>query len=117
MIKLEDLKVGDYVNSLWGGVVIVKKINKKSFTTTHGIAIYENDFNHCFVITEEEARASVVHKYNQELKELNRNLKELQENLNTISLNNPYYIIDTEAIEEEINDILENIKEELENGN
>ena len=118
MVKLEDLKVGDYVGYLYGDeVLIVKKINKKSFTTTIGLTIYESEFKHYFVITEEEARASVVHKYNQELKELNRNLKELQEKLNTISLNNPYYIIDTEAIEEEINDILENIKEELEDDN
>ena len=118
MIKLEDLKVGDYVKYLHTNIIdVVQKINKRSFTTTTGSTIYESEFKHYFIITEEEARASVVHKYNQELKELNRNLKELQENLNTISLNNPYYIIDTEAIEEEINDILENIKEELEDDN
>ena len=57
MIKLEDLKVGDYVGYLYGDeVLIVKKINKKSFTTTIGLTIYESEFKHYFVITEEEAR-------------------------------------------------------------
>ena len=116
MIKLEDLKVGDYVKYLYcDRVRVVGKINKRSFTTTKNITIYESEFKDWFVITEEEARASVIHDYNKELKELNKHLKELQENLNTIPLDNPYYTIDTQAIEEEINDILENIKEELEN--
>ena len=114
MIKLEDLKVGDYVNSLWGGVVIVKKINKKSFTTTHGITIYENDFNHCFVITEDEARASAVHDLNYELKELNELLKKLQEDINTFNFDNQYYEINTEALDNKINGILDKIKEKLE---
>ena len=78
MIKLEDLKVGDYVENIYSNTVfIVKKINKKSFTTIQGATIYENCFEDCFVITEEEARASIIHKYNQELKELNENLKSL----------------------------------------
>ena len=116
MIKLEDLKVGDYVENIYSNTVfIVKKINKKSFTTIQGATIYENCFEDCFVITEEEARASTIHSYNKELKELNKNLKELQENVNTISSDNRYYKIYTQAIEEGINDILENIREELEN--
>ena len=116
MIKLEDLKVGDYVGYLYGDeVLIVKKINIKSFTTTIGLTIYESDFKHYFIITEEEARASVVHKYNQELKELDKHLKELQDNLYKITLDNPYYTIDTEAIDNKITDILENIKEKIEN--
>lgn len=115
MIKLKDLKVGDYIGFLYDNRVgIVDKINKKSFTITRGVTIYESEFKHYFVITEEEARASVIYKYNKELKELNKHLKELQENLDTISLDNPYYTIDTQAIEETINDILENIKEVLE---
>ena len=80
MIKLEDLKVGDYVGSLWGnGVATVKKINKKSFTTTTGLTIYENEFKDCFVITEEQARASAIHNLNEELKEMDKLLKKLQE--------------------------------------
>ena len=118
MIKLEDLKVGDYVGYLYGDdVFIVKKINKKSFTTTIGLTIYEFDFKHYFIITEEEARASVVHKYNQELKELNENLKSLEKNKDIISLFTTKYPMDTEAIEEKINDILDNIKEKLEDDN
>ena len=115
MIKLKDLKVGDYVKSIYDdSLIIVDKINKKSFTTARGGTIYESEFENYFVITEEEARAYAIHYYNKELKELNKNLKELQENLNMIPLDNPYYIIDAQAIEEEINDILENIKEVLE---
>ena len=116
MIKLKDLKVGDYVKSLYdNSIIIVDKINKKSFTTARGGTIYESEFKNYFVITEEEARANTIHRYNKELKELNKNLKELQENLNTTPLDNPYYILDVQAIEEEINDILEIIKEVLEN--
>ena len=116
MIKLEDLKVGDYVGWIWGNdVEIVKKINKKSFTTTTGLTIYEHEFQHYFIITEEEARASVVHKYNQELKELNELLKKLQEDINTFNFDNQYYEINTEALDNKINGILEKIKEKLEN--
>ena len=118
MIKLEDLKVGDYVGCIWGdGVAIVKKINKKSFTTTTGSTIYELQFQHYFVITEEEARASAIHSYNQELKELNKNLKSLEMSFDFISKINPNYEVNTEAIEDKINDILEKIKEKLENDN
>ena len=116
MIKLKDLKVGDYVKFLYGdSIMVVDKINKKSFTTKRHGTIYESEFEECFIMTEEEAKASTIHYYNKELKELNKYLKELQENLNAIPLDNPYYTIDidTQAIEEEINDILENIKEEL----
>ena len=116
MIRLKDLKVGDYVKSLYNdSIIIVDKINKKSFTTRRDGTIYESEFENYFVITEEEARASTIHSYNKELKELNKNLKELQENVNTISSDNRYYKIYTQAIEEGINDILENIREELEN--
>ena len=116
MIKLKDLKVGDYIKFLYDdSIIIVDKINKKSFTTARGGTIYESEFENYFVITEEEARASVIHDYNKELKELNKNLKDLQENVNKISSDNRYYKIYTQAIEEEINDMLENIKEELKN--
>ena len=118
MIKLEDLKVGDYVGCIWGNdVEIVKKINKKSFTTTTGSTIYELQFQHYFIITEDEARASAIHPYNQELKELNENLKSLEMRLDFILKIKPDYEVNTEAIEEKINDILDNIKEELENDN
>ena len=116
MIKLEDLKVGDYVGWIWGNdVEIVKKINKKSFTTTQGATIYENVFEDCFVITENEARASIIHNYNQELKELNNNLKSLEMSFDFISKINPCYEVNTEALENKINGILEKIKEKLEN--
>lgn len=116
MISLTDLKVGDYVGWIWGNdVEIVKKINKKSFTTTTGSTIYESEFKHYFVITEEEARASIIHDYNEDLKELNKHLKELLDNLELIYGVNPYYTIDTQAIEEKINDLIESIREELEN--
>ena len=116
MIKLKDLKVGDYVKSIYDdSLIIVDKINKKSFTTRRHGTIYESDFESYFVITEEEAKANAIHHYNKELKELNENLKVLRENLNTIALDNRYYNIYTEAIEMDLNDILENIKEVLEN--
>ena len=116
MIKLEDLKVGDYLGYLYGDIVeIVKKINKKSITTTIGLTIYENELKHYFVITEDEARASIIHKYNQELKELNENLKSLKMSLDFLLKINPYYEVNTEAIEDKINGILEKIKEKLEN--
>lgn len=116
MIKLEDLKVGDYVGSLWGnGVATVKKINKKSFTTTTGLTIYENEFKDCFVITEEQARASAIHNLNEELKEMNELLKKLQEDFDTFNFDNQYYEINTEALDNKINGILDKIKEKLEN--
>ena len=116
MIKLEDLKVGDYVGYLYGDdVAIVGKINKKSFTTTLGITIYENEFKHCFVITEEEARASAIHNLNEELKEMDELLKKLQEDFNTFNFDNQYYEINTEALDNKINGILDKIKEWLEN--
>ena len=115
MIKLEDLKVGDYVVWIWGNdVEIVKKINKKSFTTTTGLTIYENEFKDFFVITEKEARASAIHNYNQELKEMNELLKKLQEDFNTFNFDNQYYEINTEALDNKINGILDKIKEKLE---
>ena len=112
MIKLEDLKVGDYVENIYSNtLLIVKKINKKSFTTKQGATIYENGFEDCFVITEEEARASIIHNYNQELKELNNNLK----SLDFLLKNMPHYEVNTEAIEDKVNGILDKIKEKLEN--
>ena len=114
MIKLEDLKVGDYVKYLHSDIMdVVQKINKRSFTTTTGSTIYESEFKHYFVITEEEARASVIHDYKEELKELNKNLNELKEILDNTCLRNSWYTIDTQAIEEKINDLLESIREEL----
>lgn len=114
MIKLEDLKVGDYVENIYSNtVLIVKKINKKSFTTTQGATIYENGFEDCFVITENEARASIIHNYNQELKELNENLKSLDFLLKIM----PHYEVNAQALENKINDILDKIKEKLENDN
>ena len=111
MIKLEDLKVGDYVENIYSNtLLIVKKINKKSFTTTGG-TIYENGFEDCFVLTEDEARASIIHKYNQELKELNENLKSLHVLLKIFQ----QYEVNTEALDNKINGILEKIKEKLEN--
>ena len=116
MIKLEDLKVGDYVGCLWIDYVgIVKKINKKSFTTSRRLTIYESEFKDWFVITEEEARASAIHDLNYELKELNELLKKLQEDINTFNFDNQYYEINTEALDNKINGILEKIKEKLEN--
>ena len=116
MIKLEDLKVGDYVGYIYSdAVVIVKKINKKSFTTTTGLTIYENEFKDCFVITEEQARASAIHNLNEELKEMNELLKKLQEDFDTFNFDNQYYEINTEALDNKINDILDRIKEKLEN--
>lgn len=115
MIKLEDLKVGDYVGNIYNdSVAIVKKINKKSFTTTLGATIYENKFKNCFVITEDEARASAIYDLNYELKEMNEDLKELQETLNTFNSDNQYYEIITEALDNKINGILDKIKEILE---
>lgn len=115
MIKLTDLKVGDYLRSFYNTYVyVVKKINKKSFTTTTDLTIYEKEFENYFVITEEEARASIIHDYNEDLKELNKHLKELLDNLELIYGVNPYYTIDTQAIEEKINDLIESIRGELE---
>ena len=116
MIKLEDLKVGDYVGYIYSdNVVIVKKINKKSFTTTTGLTIFENEFRNCFVLTEDEARASIFYKCNEELKDLNNHLKYLKGCLDMLSSINAKYTINTEAIEDKINDILDKIKEKLEN--
>lgn len=118
MIKLEDLKVGDYVGCLYVNIVdIVKKINKKSFTTATGETIYEREFKEFFVLTEEEARASVIHNLNEELKEMNELLKKLQEDFNTFNFDNQYYEINTEALDNKINGILDKIKEKLENDN
>ena len=116
MIKLTDLKVGDYLRSFYNTYVyVVKKINKKSFTTTTGSTIYESEFRDYFVITKEEARASVIHDLNKELRKLNKNLNELKENLGTTPLRNSWYTVDTQTIEDIINDLLESIREELEN--
>lgn len=114
MISLTDLKVGDYVKYLHTNIIdVVQKINKKSFTTTTGSTIYESEFKHYFVITKEEARASVIHDYNKELRKLNKNLNELKENLGTTPLRNSWYTVDTQTIEDIINDLLESIREEL----
>ena len=116
MIKLEDLKVGDYVKFLHSDIIdVVQKINKISYTTTTGSTIYESEFKDYFVITEDEARASAIHNLNEELKEMNELLKKLQEDFDTFNFDNQYYEINTEALDNKINDILENIKEKLEN--
>ena len=115
MISLTDLKVGDYVKYLHTDIIeAVQKINKRSFTTTTGSTIYESEFKHYFVITEEEARASVIHDLNKELRKLNKNLEELKENLGTTPLRNSWYTVDTQTIEDIINDLLESIREVLE---
>lgn len=114
MISLTDLKVGDYLRSFYNTYVyVVKKINKKSFTTTTDLTIKEKEFEHYFVITKEEAKASVIHDYNKELRKLNKNLNELKENLGTTPLRNSWYTVDTQTIEDIINDLLESIREEL----
>ena len=111
MIKLEDLKVGYYVENIYSNtLLIVKKINKKSFTTKQGATIYENGFEDCFVLTEDEARASIIHNYNQELKELNNNLK----SLDFLLKNMPHYEVNAQALDNKINGILEKVKEKLE---
>lgn len=116
MIKLTDLKVGDYLRSFYNTYVfVVKKINKKSFTTTKDLTIHEKEFEHYFVITREEARASVIHDLNKELRNLNKNLNELKENLGTTPLRNSWYTVDVQTIEDIINDLLESIREELQN--
>ena len=116
MIQLKDLKVGNYIKWLYdNNILIVDKINKKSFTTTRGVTIFEKEFKHYFVITEEEARANIIHKYNNELKNLNSNLEELICKLNDYSYDNRYFTIDTELLEEDIKDLLEDIKEVLDN--
>ena len=116
MIKLEDLKVGDYVGCLYINIVdIVKKINKKSFTTKTGETIYEREFKEFFVLTEEQARASAIHNLNEELKEMNELLKKLQEDFDTFNFDNQYYEINTEALDNKINGILDKIKEKIEN--
>ena len=116
MIKLEDLKVGDYVKYLYCDCAsVVGKINKRSFTTTENITIYASEFKDWFVITEDEARASAIHNLNEELKEMNELLKKLQEDFDTFNFDNQYYEINTEALDNKINGILEKIKEKLEN--
>lgn len=62
-----------------------------------------------------EKELDIIEKDLEILEELDKHLKELQDNLYKITLDNPYYTIDTEAIDDKITDILENIKEELEN--
>lgn len=115
MISLTDLKVGDYLRSFYNTYVyVVKKINKKSFTTTTDLTIHEKEFEHYFVITKEEARASVIHDYNKELRNLNKNLNELKEILDNTCLRNSWYTVDTQTIEDIINDLLESIREVLE---
>lgn len=114
MISLTDLKVGDYLRSFYNTYVyVVKKINKKSFTTTTDLTIHEKEFENYFVITKDEARASVIHDLNKELRKLNKNLNELKENLGTTPLRNSWYTVDTQTIEDVINDLLENIREVL----
>ena len=114
MISLTDLKVGDYLRSFYNTYVyVVKKINKKSFTTTTDLTIHEKEFENYFVITKEEARASVIHDLNRELRKLNKNLNELKENLGTTPVRNSWYTVDTQTIEDIINDLLESIREEL----
>lgn len=114
MISLTDLKVGDYLRSFYNSYVyVVKKINKKSFTTTTDLTIHEKEFENYFVITKDEARASVIHDLNKELRKLNKNLNELKEYLGTTPLRNSWYTVDTQTIEDIINDLLENIREEL----
>ena len=62
-----------------------------------------------------ELPCNTIHNLNEELKEMNELLKKLQEDFDTFNFDNQYYEINTEALDNKINGILEKIKEKLEN--
>ena len=51
----------------------------------------------------------------EDIEEMNELLKKLQEDFDTFNFDNQYYEINTEALDNKINGILEKIKEKLEN--
>ena len=114
MITKEDLKVGQYVKSIYGGYVeIIESVNSQYAYTNLTSRIYPKDSNKYFALTEQEAKAYLVYSLNDELQDLLSNLQDFQEKIYELP-NLPYFIIDTEELEEDLKDIITRINEVLE---
>lgn len=114
MITKEDLKVGQYVKCIYGSSFeIIESVNSQYAYTNLKNRIYPKDYNEYFVLTEQEAKAYLVHSLNDEIVDLLSNLEDLQKEVYNLA-NLPYLTIDTEELEEDLEDIIARTKEILE---
>lgn len=114
MITKENLKVGQYVKCIYGKYVeFIENVNSQYAYTNLKNRIYPKDYNEYFVLTEQEAKAYFVHSLNDELQDLLSNLEDFQKEVYNLS-NLPYFTIDTEELEEDLEDIIARAKEVLE---
>lgn len=114
MITKNDLIVGQYVKCIYGSYVeIIESVNSQYAYTNLKNRIYPKDYNEYFVLTEEEAKAHYVRNLNEEIQSLLLNLQNFKKEVYNLS-NLPYLTIDTEELEEDLEDIIIRTKEVLE---
>ena len=90
MITKKDLIVGQYVKYMYGSYVeVIESVNSQYAYTDLKNRIYPKDYDKYFVITEEEAKASLVHSLNNEIQDLLLNLQDFKKEVYNLS-NLPY---------------------------
>ena len=114
MLNKENLKVGQYVKSIYHKYIeIIESVNSQYAYTNFKNRIYPKDYNEYFILTEQEAKASLVHSLNDELQDLLSNVQDLQKEVYNLA-NLPYITVDTDEVEEDLKDIVIRINEVLE---
>ena len=114
MTSKEDLKVGQYVKNIYRSYVeYIVSINSQYAYTNKSNRIYPKDYYDYIVLTNEEVKAYSVHYLNEEIKDLLDNLNDLKNEVYNLP-NLPYFTIDTDEIETDLDDIVRKINEVLE---
>ena len=114
MITKEDLKIGQYVKCIYGKYIeFIESVNSQYAYTNLKNRIYPKDYNNYIALSNEEVKALNVYSLNDELQDLLSNLEDFQKEVYNLS-NLPYFTIDTEDLEEDLEDIITRTKEILE---
>ena len=117
MISKEDLKVGQYVKNIYSKYVeYIVSVNSKYAYTNISTRIYPKDYYRYIAITNEEMRADLIHSLNEEIKDLLDNLNDLKDEVHNLP-NLPYFTVNTDEIEEDLEDVVIRINEVLEEFN
>lgn len=114
MITKEDLKVGQYVKCIYSNYVeFIESVNSQYAYTNLKHRIYPKDYNDYITLSNEEVKALNVHSLNDELQDLLSNLQDFKEEVCNLP-NLPYFTINTEELEEDLENIIIRTKEILE---
>ncbi len=113
MLNKDEIKVGDLV--VYGNNILqVKKVNKESIATKYGINIKFN--NVVFKIDNEEAKKIYLDKLSRQTKYLVSRLANLRDIVLEVDNMNDHIKFDIAEIKKEINNLIEKIKEVLEDA-